>query len=412
MANTTLTADVIAKASLAILENELGWINDLHRAYEDEFSNSVNGYKIGDTISIRRPEDGQVRIGAVANPTDVIEGKTTLTIDQQIGTDFKFSSTDLTLKISDLSERVIKPRMMNIINHMANDVLSVAYRGTYNWVGTPGQTVNAFADFAKAPERMDEMSVPADNRCAILSPSDHWALVGAATVLNNTGAESTAYRKGKIGVLGGVDTYMSQLVPTHTVGAYVGTPLVNGASQNVTYDTVKNTWTQSLVTDGWTGSVTGLLKAGDVFTIANVFMVNPRTKAKTSILQQFVVISDVNSTAGAATLTISPPIIASGPHQTVDAAPADNAAITVMGTASTGYRQNIAMHKNAMSLAVVPMEMPQAAYGGSRQSHKGFSLRVIPGYDFTNDNSSWRLDLLYGRKLIDPRLSVRLSGTP
>jgi len=68
-------------------------------------------------------------------------------------------------------------------------------------------------------------------------------------------------------------------------------------------------------------------------------------------------------------------------------------------------------HKNAMSLAVVPMELPQGATNPSRQSRNGISVRVIPVYDGVSDVSKWRLDLLYGRKLIDPRLLTRLSGT-
>ena len=60
---------------------------------------------------------------------------------------------------------------------------------------------------------------------------------------------------------------------------------------------------------------------------------------------------------------------------------------------------------------MVPMEMPAAAYGGSRKSYKGVSVRVIPTYDGTNDISKWRLDVLYGREAIDPRLAVRASGT-
>jgi hypothetical protein len=143
-------------------------------------------------------------------------------------------------------------------------------------------------------------------------------------------------------------------------------------------------------------------------------MVNPKTKAATNILQEFVVLSDVtaNETTSADTnLTISPPIITSGPHQTVTYSGTTNdRTITMFGTASNSYRQNLFMHKNAMALAVVPMEMPAAAYGGARQSHKGFSVRVIPIYDGTNDISKWRLDLLYGRALIDPRLIVRSSG--
>jgi len=203
MANTTLTADIIAKEALAILENELGWIKRLHRAHESEFDQKVNGYKVGDTISIRRPEDGQVRTGATLSTTDVIEGKTTLTIDQQIGSDFQFTSTDLTLKIEDLSERVIKPRMSNIINYMANDVLTQMYRGIYNWVGTPGELVNSFPDFAKAPERLDIMAVPANDRVSVLSPSDNWALIGAQSGMYIQGAANDAYRDGSLGRLGG-----------------------------------------------------------------------------------------------------------------------------------------------------------------------------------------------------------------
>ena len=146
MANTALTADIVAKASLAILENELGVIKTVHRAHEEEFTNRVNGYKVGDTIRIRRPADFTVRTGATLSTQDVIEGYTSLAIDQQIGVDFQFTSTELTLKIDDLAERVIKPAMSNIINYVTNDLLTVMYRGTYNWVGTPGQVVNSFAD--------------------------------------------------------------------------------------------------------------------------------------------------------------------------------------------------------------------------------------------------------------------------
>lgn len=413
MANTTLTADIIAKEALAVLENELGWLNKLHRAHEDEFDKSVNGYKVGDTISIRRPADFTVRTGRTLSTQDVIEGKTTLTVDQQIGVDFEFNSTDLTLKISDLSERVIKPAMTNIVNHLANDVATQMYRGTYNWAGTAGQAINSFDDFIRGPERLNEMAVPMSDRYAILSPSDHARLLGSQTSLNSEGIVNKAYRSADIGRVADVEIYMSQVTPAHTNGtADNTTPLVDGADQNVTYDTAKNTWTQTLVTDGWDGSST--LTAGTVFTIAGVFMVNPKTKAATDILQQFVVTANVTAAASASNdtnLTISPPIITSGPHQTVSAVPANDAVITVVGTASTAYRQNMVFHKNSMGLAIVPMEMPQAVYNGSRQSYKGISVRVIPGYDHTNDIAKWRLDLLYGRKLLDPRLITRLSGT-
>jgi hypothetical protein len=414
MSNTTLTADIVAKEALLILENELSVLKTLHRAHEDEFSQTVNGYKVGDTISIRRPADFTVRTGAAISTQDVIEGKTTLVIDQQVGVDFQFTSSELTLKINDLSERVIKPAMTNIINYMTSDVLTQMYLGANNWVGTPSGQVNSFADFAKGAERLDELAAPQDNRHAVLSPADYWALLGSQTALYINGPAQDAYRAGNLGNIGGINTMMSQVTPTHTNGtADNTTPLVKGTAQQVTYDTAKNTMSQSLLTDGWDSGAT--ITKGTVFTIDGVYMVNPKTKASTGILQQFVVTADVTAqatTTNTTTLTISPPMIVTGPHQNCTySGDLDDNAITVIGSPSTAYRQNMVYHKNSMALAMVPMEMPQAAYNGSRQSYKGMSVRVIPIYDGTNDISKWRLDLLYGRKLIDPRLCVRLSGS-
>jgi len=412
MANNQLTADIITKECLMILDNETVMAKKVHRAHEAEFSKNVNGYKVGSTVTIERPADFTVRSGATASIQDVVEGSTTLVVDTQEGIDFSFTSEELTMNISNLSKRVLKPAMVQLANSVDEKLMGL-YASVPSWVGTPGQAIDAFADFAKAPERMDEFSNPQEGRCGVLSPSDHWGLVGSGTTLYDNTIIKPAYRDGDTGMVGGVDLYMSQNVPTHTVGIATGTPLVNGASQEVTYATAKATYTQTLITDGWTNSQTGILKAGDVFTIADVYAVNSVTKATLPFLRQFVVKADADSGAstGPSTLTISPPIITSGAQQTVSASPADDAAITVLGTSSTGYRQNMAFHKNAFALAMVPMEMPAGAIGGARQSYNGMSVRVQPYYDGANDVSKWRLDILYGVKAIDPRLAVRISGT-
>jgi len=48
---------------------------------------------------------------------------------------------------------------------------------------------------------------------------------------------------------------------------------------------------------------------------------------------------------------------------------------------------------------------------GSRETYKDISIHLIPVYDGTIDVEKCRLDLLYGRKTIDPRKAVRFSGT-
>jgi hypothetical protein len=404
MANSVLTIDTIAKEALRILDNNLVMAKQVHRGHESDFGSAMNGFETGDTISIRRPTDFTVRDGNVSVNQDIVEGKVALIVDKQKGVDFGFTSKELTLNIGELSDRVIKPAMVQLANQIDLDVMSL-YKFVPNWVGTPGQTINSFADLAKGPERLDEYAVPSE-RSAVLSPADHWGLLGSQTGLYMQDVAKGAYRNGSLGMIGGVDTYMAQNVPTHVVGSDVTTVTVNQAitSSTTTYASVKDTMTQSITIAG------GTLAAGDVFTIADVNAVNPVTKANLGFAKQFVVIS-----YAANTLVFYPAIIMDGAFQNVALASGvtdlDTKAITAVGTASTSYRQNMIFHKNAFALAMVPMIAPPGAPKVSRQSYKGTSVRLIPTYDGTNDRSNFRLDVLYGVKAIDPRLAVRISGT-
>ena len=414
MANTTLTADIIAKEALMILDNNLVMAKQVFRGYENEFDKKINGYEVGDTISIRRPTDFTVRDGAVMSTQDVVEGKTTITVDKRKGVDFKFSSQDLTLKISDLSERVIKPAMVQLANQIDVDLMAL-YADVPQWVGTPGQTINSYTDFAKIPEVMDEYAIPQDGRSAVLSPADHWGLLGSQTGLYIQDAAKGAYRKGSLGEIGGVDTFMSQNVPSLTTGSRAGTILMDLSitSATITYDAVKNTMVQTVHMDGFTGA-TDTVKKGEVFTIAGVYAVNPVTKARLPFLKQFVVTADATMASNEGDLIIAPAMIWTGAFKNVDVVGVtdlNNQPITFMGAANTVYRQNLGFNKNAFALVSVPLVSPPGAVDVSRQSYKGTSVRVIPVYDGVNDVSSWRLDVLYGTKTIDPRQATRASGT-
>lgn len=404
MSNDVLKTSIIAKAAIKVLENELVMGKQVFRGYEDEFDKSVNGYEVGDTISVRRPADFTVRRGATAQVQDVVEGKTTVVVDKQIGVDFKFTSKQLTLDIGTLAERVIRPAMIQLANEMDADLHGL-YKYVPNWVGTPGQTVKNFDQFTAAPERMDEYAVPVDSRIGVLSPSDYWSTVGAQTGLYIQDAAKSAYRKGHLGDLGGVDTYRTQNIATHIVGSDVTTVTVNQSitESTIAYDTVKDTMTQTITIAG------GTLNPGDVFTIADVNAVNPVTKADLGFAKQFTVISYSSNS-----LVFWPAMIWDGAHKNValqnSTTDLNTKALTFMGTASTGYRQNMVFHKNAFALVTVPMIKPPGAVDVARESHNGISARLIPYYDGTNDVANYRLDLLYGVKAIDPRLAVRLSG--
>ncbi|MGN6114191.1 MAG: P22 phage major capsid protein family protein [Nitrobacter sp.] len=403
MSNTTLTASIIAAEAVSILENELVMAKQVFRGYEDDFDKKVNGYNVGETITIRRPTDFTVRDGATAAAQDVTEGSVTMTLNKRKGVDFSFTSQDLTTKISDLSERVIQPAMVQLANQIDSDLWAL-YKDIPNWVGTPGQVINSFADFALGPQRLDNGGVPSDGRSAVLSPDDTWAMLGSQTALYIQGANSGAYRNADLGMIGGVSTFSSQNAPTFTTGSdLAGTVGASITSSTTTYASVKDTNQQTITTS----SVSFV--QGDVFTIAGVYDVNPVTKAPLSYLKQFVVVSYSSNSA-----VISPAIIWSGAFQNVSVqgvTDLNGQAITGVGTASTGYRQNLIFRKNAFALVTKPLVSPPGAVDVGRQAYKGLNVRVIPVYDGINDKSLWRLDVLYGVKTIDPRQAVRISGS-
>jgi hypothetical protein len=413
MSNTTLTADIVAKEAVMILENDCVMGKLVHRGFEDEFAKNVNGYTVGETVSIRRPNDFTVRTGATAAVQDVVEGKTSITVDTQIGVDFKFTSQDLTLQIKDLSERVIKPAMVQLANKIDGDLLGL-YKKVPNHVTIPAGGIDSYADFALAAERMDLIGVPQDEgRAAVLTASDTWKLLGSQTALYMQDVAKSAYRTRKLGMIGGIDTYTSLNAKTHTTGDRTGTDLVDQAlvDGTQTWASYKDATSVTLHMDGF-AAATSTVKAGDTFTIADVWDVNPVTKERLGHLKMFVVMEDFTAASSEGDLQIWPPLIMSGAQQTVSVdsgTEVNDNVVTWQGTASTGFPQNLYFHKNAFALVTVPMVKPPGAVDVGRRSYKGYSVRVIPYYDGTNDVSNWRLDLLYGIKAIDPRLAVRAS---
>src|SRR5258706_8074335 len=200
----------------------------------------------------------------------------------------------------------------------------------------------------------------------------------------------TALEKSKLPMVGNTDCYASQNVINYTVGAYAGTPVIsatgfaNGITNTgvTTYLLAKDTNQTAILADGFTAGAT--LNEGDVFTIAGVYAVNPVSKQALPYLQQFVVNAPVTATGTADAIMISPAIIISGQYQTVSVAPAQNAALTFVGTASASYPQNLVFHENAFAICMVPMELPEGAVKKARQSYKGLSIRVICDYDIIN----------------------------
>lgn len=407
MANTLITPSIIAKEALFHLENNIIMGDKVHRRYKKEF------VKIGNSVTIRKPVKFVATSGATRSNQDVIEETTSITIDERHHVSWSFSTQDLTLTIEEYAERYIKPAMITLANVVDRKLCVEGALKFFNSVGTPGTTPADFTVLANAAQKMDEEPTPDDGgRCLILNPAARWAMAdgmggsGSGGIFNAEIVHGMV-RRGRLGEIANFDIYGDQNIATHTVGAHSGTPLVNDAS--FTNDT------NSIAFDGMTGSVTGALAAGDVITIAGVNSVNDVSKEDTGVLQDFVVLAAVDTTAGAGTATVYPDLndgstASTAAYQTVSALPADNAAITIKGTASTAYPQNLAFHQNALALVTCPIELPDSASFKARADWRGYSIRVVKDYDIDTDNEIIRLDILFGVDAIYPELGIRVWG--
>ena len=141
-----------------------------------------------------------------------------------------------------------------------------------------------------------------------------------------------------------------------------------------------------------------------------MFAVNPQSRQSTGVLAQFVVTADVTGSS-TATLTVSPPIYtASNALATVDSFPQATAVVTMLGTASTQYPQNLVYHKDAITFATADLLLPQGVDMAARAVHNGISLRMVRQYDINNDRLPCRIDVLYGFSTIRPQMACRLWG--
>jgi len=400
MANSLLTIDMITRKSLEILENSLVLTRNCNRQYDDSFA--VSGAKIGSTLRIRKPDRALVTDGAALQVQDDNEQYTTLTVASQKHIGVNFTSAELTMQLDDFAERVLKPRISQLASSIDADVAN-AYKNIYASVGTPGTTPATSLVLLQAQQKLNEYAAPMYNRYGTVNPAANAGLVeGMKGFFNPTSTISKQFTSGMMGtgVLGYDEINMSQSITSHLNGTW-GTTITSTSTVTVQG--------QATLAISFTGS-SKTWKQGDVFTIAGVNGVNPQTRVSTGSLQQFVVTADLTaSTTG--TLAISPALYtADHALATVDAFPLATAVVTMLGTATTLYPQNLVYQKDAITFATADLLLPQGVDMASRQNHNGISMRIVRQYDINNDRMPCRIDVLYGYSVIRPEMACRLWG--
>ena len=402
MANSILTIDMITRKSLEILENNLVLTRNVNRQYDDSFA--VEGAKIGSTLRIRLPDRALVTDGAALQAQDDNEQFTTLTVSNQKHIGVNFTSAELTMQLDDFAERVLKPRISQLASSIDADVAN-SYKYIGNTVGTPGTVPATSAVLLAAQQKLNENAAVMNPRYATVNPAANAGLVeGLKGLFNPTDTISKQFKNGMMGtgVLGFDEINMSQSIKQFTTGSRAATGGTLSAAVTAEGAT-------SIVVTG--AGNNGVVKTGDVFTVADCFAVNPQTRESTGSLFQFVAVADVTlNGSGAGTITVAPMFSASQALATVDVLPQSGKAVVFVGAASTQYAQNLVYHKDAITFATADLLLPQGVDMAARAVHNGISLRIVRQYDINNDRLPCRIDVLYGYSVIRPQMAVRLWG--
>ena len=417
MANNLLTVSKITNEALMVLENELTFTSEVNRDYDDQFA--VVGAKIGNTVNVRRPGRFIGTSGPALNVEDFNETSIPVVLTTQFHVDTQFTTQDLALSLDMFSDRVLKPCIAAIANRVDRDGLLVAKNNTANIVGTAGTPPSGLLTYLTAGAFCDAEGTPRDGRrCMVVEPFTAAVIVDSLKGLflpsDRIGEQ---YMKGLMGRdSGGMNWKMDQNVISHTFGSFqtvAGAITVSGANQGLSTGWAATTTLNLSTTQAVNISI------GDTFTIAGVFAVNPQNRQAygSNRLRSFVATTAIVNTNGAFSLTVAPALIFGGQFQNVTASPANGAAVTPFSMA-TGVAnavvapQNVLFHRNAYTLAIADLELPEGVHFAGRASDEeiGLSIRVVRQYTINNDSIPTRLDVLYGWAPLYQELACRVSS--
>jgi hypothetical protein len=392
VANQFITTDLVSNTALAMFANNAPFVMTASRIYQDDFVSS--GYKIGDTLQVRRQNHFIVGDGSVATPQSIIETVETIVIQHQYNALIAYTIQDLSLRIEDFSRLFIAPAIQEIITQMEKDISSAAEQELNFFTGTAGVAINSFTTVDTAGAKLLEQGVNiASDAYLAMTVRDGSSLKGA--LLNNFTPvfNEDIVRSSAIGHLSYFDIFQSQNIKRHIAGAgprlhSSDALLVNGAVSSGS----------TIIMDGATAGVTDYFVVGDVISISGVESVNPVGRSATGQDMQFVITANASSDGGGnITVSVSPSIISDtlNPNRNVSNAVPNDAAVTMVGS----YNCNVAYPARGLDIVCPPLYKLQVPYASvAVDPETGLSLAVTQTGDILGYQNYMRIDLLCGFK--------------
>jgi hypothetical protein len=413
-ANSIVTIDAIADRTLAVMHEKIQFIGSVNRDYDEEFSKKHNGFKQGDAIRIKNPNQytrrQNSRVAAVQATSETTQS---LVVATQDGVDLEWNSAEMSLGLDNYTKRCIEPAVDTLISGIEADFIAAMTKATYNTVGTAGVVPGASADttvIGLARAKLNQYLAPKSKRSFMIDSATMASLVNANKALfQPTGAVGEQFKEGLISRNATADFYENERIWTLANPADVAGEIDESAETNFTEGT-------TVVHMDGLGTASDIV-AGMVFTWEGLYAVHPETKQVYSHLQDFTVVSVANPSTGDADITFSPAIYTTGAKQNVKtqtggavtwtAAGQDGKDITFRGSASVSYKYGLMYHQDAFTFATAALPIMNTGECSVR-NYEGLGIRMWRAGDIVNDREILRLDILYGWLAQRPQHAVRV----
>lgn len=426
MANAFLNATEYANSMLLIAKNNLV----TGRLVNGTFKNDVTDEN-GLSINIKRPPRFVAGTGAALQAQDIVTGSVNVQVNQYKNVHLSIGDLESVQSFNGLMRSAAMQAAGATIASTIDSFLQQQTLGFHGWATNAGKTLtigNNLSDLqnlSAARTRLSENGVPQMAVSGTIADVDSELITGTMLTGFTPDMNESAIKAARVPVVGSINWFATQQIPTLTMGSRTNGTLT-GAAQNVNYRSVKSTNSQALNMTGLGAG--GTVAVGEVFTLNGVFAWDWRANgglgAALPYLQQFTVLAGGTADgSGNLTVTVSPPIIVQGSADatgdtrvntafaTVSAAPATNATVTWVGTASTAYRVRSAWIKPAISLVSARLQTPFTGVSAfATDPETGISIRYWRGSDIATGAHIHRWDTIFGGAMMDPFMGTRVGG--
>ena len=344
------------------------------RLLEPQYNSAWGTGSKGDTVPIRVPSkfvSSEHVDGTPRTFQTISETETDLRLNFHTQIPVRLSERQAAYGIDDINMRITVPAVNQLCRDVDRNIIGTVgrqLRHIYAKSRTSVAAPNSISDMTQMEKVLVDNLVPDMGRIAITNSAVRASLLSIPTFVeaDKRGDGGSALENANVGQLFGIQFNMDQNVQQTSATSSTGW-LANGAA-------LVNSTTMAI--DGGTNTPV----VGDIFTVEGTDHVVTATFA-----------------GAAGSITFAPGLTAGV---------ADNAPLTFLPK----HAMNFVGHRRAVGLAFVPLSMNVAGASAmtSTDPDTGLSIRMVSQYDIDDGRHKLVYDILYGVKVVQPELALRL----